>query len=257
MLLTLDVGNNGIVLCGAEGGERCFRFLLSSNRERSADEYAVLMELMLKGGGFSPKDAEGAIAASVVPQLTQVVCDAVERCSGHRPMLVGPGVKSGLNIRMDDPTELGGDLVAAAVGALDRYPLPCLVVDMGAATAIGVLDAGGSYIGGLICPGVALSGESLAHGASQLSEVSLEPPRRLIGKNTRESMRSGLLYGAAAMLDGIIDRVEAELGTSSSVVLTGEDAAALVPCCRRSADMCVDEDLIMRGLWKIYYKNIK
>ena len=102
-------------------------------------------------------------------------------------MLVGPGVKSGLNIRMDDPTELGGDLVAAAVGALDRYPLPCLVVDMGAATAIGVLDAGGSYIGGLICPGVALSGESLAHGASQLSEVSLEPPRRLIGKNTRES----------------------------------------------------------------------
>ena len=255
MILTLDIGNSGIVFCVTEEGERRLRFLLSSNRERSADEYAVMMELMLNSRGFSPDSAEGAIVASVVPQLTPVVCTAVERCSGRRPMVVGPGVKSGLNIRMDDPTELGGDLVAAAVAALDRYPLPCLVVDMGTATAIGVLDAHGSYIGGLICPGMALSGESLAHEASQLSEVSLEPPKRLIGKNTRDSIRSGVFYGAAAMLDGIIDRVEAELGAPASVVLTGDYAAALVPCCRRAGDMRVDEDLIMRGLWKIYQKN--
>ena len=255
MILTFDVGNTNIVMCCVENGERRFRALMSARKERTADEYSVLMELLARRGGVDPGGVAGAIIASVVPHLTPVISDAAEQFCSCRPLVVGPGLRSGLNIRMDDPTELGGDLVAAAVAALERYPLPCVVVDMGAATAIGVLDGKGSYIGGLICPGVALSGASLARGASQLSEVSLEPPKRLIGRNTRDSMQSGVLYGAAAMLDGIIDRVEAELGERVSVVLTGEEAATVVPCCRRAGDMRVDEDLVMRGLWKIYRKN--
>ena len=255
MILTFDIGNTNIVMCCVENGERRFRFLFSSDKERTVDEYSVTMELLAQRSGIDPQSVAGAIIASVVPQLTTVISRAVESISGRRPLVVGPGVKSGLNIRMDDPTELGGDLVAAAVAAAERYPLPCVVVDMGTATAIGVLDAKGSYIGGLICPGVALSGESLARGASQLSEISLESPKHLIGKNTRDSMQSGILYGAAAMLDGIIDRIEAELGTAVSVAVTGDEAHTVVPCCRRGKDMHVDEDLVMRGLWKIYRKN--
>ena len=253
MILTFDIGNTNIVMCCVEGGDRRARFLFSTSKERTVDEYSVTMELLIRRSGMDSGAVAGAIIASVVPQLTSVISRAVEILFVCRPLVVGPGVKSGLNIRMDDPTELGGDLVAAAVAAAERYPLPCVIIDMGTATAIGVLDAMGSYIGGLICPGVALSGESLARGASQLSEISLETPKHLIGKNTRDSMQSGILHGAAAMLDGIIDRIEAELGIPVSVAVTGDDASAVVPFCLR--EMHVDEDLVMRGLWKIYRKN--
>ena len=186
MILTLDIGNAEIVLCCVEDGRRLCRFSLSTDRARTADEYAALMRLLAQQHGIELADAEGSIAASVVPELTGVLSDAVTRSTGKAPLLVGPGVKSGLNIRMDDPTELGGDLVAAAVAATERYPLPCIIVDMGTATAVGVIDERGCYIGGLICPGVGLSQSSLARSASQLPDVSLEKPRRVIGRNTRD-----------------------------------------------------------------------
>ena len=256
MILTFDIGNGSIVMCCVENGEKRARFVLSSVKERTADEYSVIMSLLARREGIDLHAISGAIIASVVPQLTGVISDAAVRCVGekNRPLVVGPGVKTGLNIRMDDPTELGGDLVAAAVAALERYPLPCIVIDMGTATAVGVIDAKGSYIGGLICPGVALSRDSLARGASQLSDISLEAPRRCIGKSTRDSMQSGLIYGMAALLDGVIDRVEAELGSTAFVVATGEEAGGIIRCCRRDG-IRVDDDLIMRGLWRIYRKN--
>ena len=255
MILTFDIGNGSVVMCCVEEGEKRARFVLSSRKERSADEYSVTMELLARRSGIDLQSVSGAIIASVVPQLTPVISGAVERVAGCLPMIVGPGVKSGLNIRMDDPTELGGDLVAAAVAALERYPLPCVIVDLGTATAIGVIDAKGSYIGGLICPGVALSQSSLAQGASQLSDISLDAPKRLIGKSTKESMQSGLIYGEAAMLDGIIDRIAAELGSPVSVVVTGDSAKDVIPYCRSSARIHIDDDLVMRGLWRIYCKN--
>ena len=255
MILTLDIGNAHISACCVENGARRCRFELSSDKNRSADEYAALLDLLAKRAGADLAKASGAIIASVVPQLTDALAPAVLSCTGRRPLIVGPGVKSGLNIRMDDPTELGGDLVAAAVGAVERYPLPCVIVDLGTATAVGVLDAKGCYVGGLICPGVGLSQSSLASSASQLPDVSLEKPKRVIGKNTRESMRSGIILGAAAMLDGVLDRVEAELGQRvASVVVTGERAGVIVPNCRR-AGIVLDEDLIMRGLWSIWRRN--
>ena len=255
MILTLDIGNACITVCCVENGSRLCRFQLASDKYRTTDEYAVCMSLLAERSGIELSRASGAIIASVVPQLSAVLSPAVRRCTGHTPLIVGPGVRSGLNIRMDDPTELGGDLAAAAVAAVERYPLPCIIVDMGTATAVGVIDAKGCYIGGLICPGVGLSQSSLAQSASQLPDVSLETPKRVIGKNTRDSMQSGLIFGAAAMLDGVLDRVEAELGSpAASVVVTGESAAIVVPNCRRSG-ISIDEDLVMYGLWSIWRRN--
>lgn len=254
MILTFDIGNANIVMCCVENGERRCRFVLSTNKTRTADEYSVVMGLLAKKNGIDLSAAAGSIIASVVPQLTGVVAAAVQSCTGAYPLIVGPGIKSGLNIRMDTPTELGGDLVAAGVAAVERYPLPCIVIDMGTATAVGVIDGHGSYIGGLICPGVSLSQNSLAQNASQLPDVSLEKPKNVIGKNTRDGMRSGLVYGTAAMLDGVIARVEQELGQHCSVVLTGDSAYEILPCCTRG-DIVLDEDLVMQGLWSIYCRN--
>lgn len=255
MILTLDIGNAVISVCCVADGERLCRFQLRSDKSRTTDEYAALLTLLAKDRGARLSDAAGAIIASVVPQLTAVLSPAVHRCTGLRPLIVGPGVKSGLDIRMDDPTELGGDLAAAAVAAAERYPLPCILVLMGTATAVGVLDEKGCYVGGLLCPGVSMSQSSLARDASQLPDVSLETPKRIIGKNTRDSMRSGIIHGCAAMLDGVLDRVEGELGRPvASVVATGENAAMIVPNCRRSG-IALDEDLVMFGLWRIWKRN--
>ncbi len=255
MILTLDIGNASITVCCVSGGKRLCRFQLSSDKNRTTDEYAAYLTLLSQSCGMELSGANGAIIASVVPQLTAVLAPAVKRCTGQTPLFVGPGIRSGLNIRMDDPTELGGDLVAAAVAAAERYPLPCIIVDMGTATAVGVIDEKRCYIGGLICPGVGLSQSSLAQSASQLPDVSLEKPKRIIGKNTRDSMQSGLIYGAAAMLDGVLDRIESELGQpAASVVVTGESAGVIVPNCRRSS-ILIDEDLVMYGLWCIWCRN--
>ena len=255
MILTIDIGNASLVFCFVENGEKRCRFVMSADKNRTADEYAAMMQLLAAQKGISLSEVSGTVIASVVPQLTGVTALAVERCTGQRPLIVGPGVKSGLNIRMEDPTELGGDLVAAAVAAVERFPLPCIIIDMGTATAVGVIDAKGCYVGGLICPGVSLSQYSLARSASQLPDVSLDRPKRVIGRNTRDSMRSGIIHGTAAMIDGVIDRVEAELGeTAASVVATGVSAELIVPCCRREG-ILLDEDLVMHGLWSIWRKN--
>ena len=255
MILTIDIGNASLVVCCVENGEKCCRFVMAADKSRTADEYAAMLELLARQRGIELSEAAGCIIASVVPQLTGAAALAAERCTGQRPLIVGPGVKSGLNIRMDAPTELGGDLVAAAVAAAERYPLPCILIDMGTATAVGVIDRKGSYIGGLICPGVSVSQYSLARSASQLPDVSLDKPKCIIGRNTRDSMRSGIIHGTAAMLDGVIDRIEAELGEpAASVVATGVNADLIVPCCRREG-ITLDEDLVMRGLWSIWRKN--
>lgn len=254
MILTFDIGNENIVMCCVEAGERRCRFVLSTNKSRTADEYSVVMGLLAKKNGIDLMAAEGSIIASVVPTLTGVVANAVHSCTGTYPLIVGPGLKSGLNIRMDAPSELGGDLVAAGVAAIERYPLPCIFIDMGTATAVGVIDGKGCFIGGLICPGVSLSQSELAKNASQLPDVSLEAPKHVIGKNTRDSMRSGLVFGTAAMLDGVIARTERELGERCSVVITGDSALSITHCCERS-DIVFDQDLIMRGLWRIYCRN--
>ncbi len=253
MVLTLDISNSSIIVGGMEDGQAAFTLRLSTDLNRTTDEYAALLSFSATQKSVSLSDAEGAIISSVVPQLTGVLFEAVRSLTGKTPLVVGPGVKTGLRIRIDDPGELGADFVAAAVAALERYPLPCVTIDMSTATAIGVLDRDGNYIGGVIAPGLVVSGNALARRTAQLPNVYVQPPQTVICRNTADSIRSGLVYGTAAMLDGLLDRIESELGQSVSVVATGDQAAAIAPLCRR--EITLEKDLLMRGLWLIYQKN--
>lgn len=256
MVLTLDIGNTNIIMGGMEDGRAVFISRLATVRSRSADEYAVLLSLLARQRGADLMTSEGAIISSVVPELTSVMKEAVALSCGKVPLVVGPGVKTGLNIRIDDPSELGADFVATAVAAVQGYPLPCATVDMGTATSIGVIDAKGSHIGCIICPGVMVSHNSLANSTSQLPHIGLDAPGRLIGKGTRDSMKSGLVYGFASMIDGLLDRIEDELGEKLSVVATGDWAGDIIKHCLRH-DISLDDELLIRGLWLIYHKNRK
>ena len=253
MILALDISNTNIVLGGMENGEAVFTIRLSSDLSRTPDEYSALISFSAASYNAELNQVEGVIISSVVPQLTAVLSAATRRLTGKTPLIVGPGVKTGLSIRIDDPGKLGADFVASAVAALHSYSLPCVTIDMGTATAIGVLDAKGNYIGGAICPGIAVSGSALSRKTAQLPNVSLQPPTSVIGKSTEDGMRSGLVYGTAAMLDGLLDRIEAELGETVTVVATGDYARGITPFCRRKID--IDDELLMRGLWLIYQKN--
>jgi len=254
MVLTLDISNTNIIMGGVKDGKAVFVSRLSTVSSRSADEYAAHLTLLANQRGVALDTVEGAIISSVVPELTAVMREAVILSSGKTPLIIGPGVKTGLNIRIDDPAELGADFVATAVSAAERYPLPCVTIDMGTATSIGVIDAKGSQIGCIISPGVMLSHNSLAASTSQLPHISLSDPGRLIGKCTRDSMKSGLVYGFASMIDGLLDRIENELGEKISVVATGDWSKDIIKHCHRK-DIILDDDLLIRGLWIIYEKN--
>ncbi len=256
MLLTVDLSNSRITLAGLEDGAVRFSCQMATVKTRTADEYAALMQLLLTRQGADCAALDGCILASVVPELTLVLRQGLELLTGIAPMVVGPGVKTGLNIRLDDPSELGGDFVAAAVAAQADYPLPVITVDMDTAIGLGVTDGQGRYIGGVIAPGVLASAAALTSRASLLHNVVLKAPSHIICKNTDESMRSGIIYGAAAMLDGLLAGMEEELGGPATVVATGVWAPAVIPCCRRK-DIHLDGDLIHRGLWLIWKKNQK
>lgn len=253
MLLTVDTSNTGVCFSVMEEDSVVLSFRLSSDKSRTVDEYAVLMALCARQRGFDLKAVDGAIISSVVPTLTSVMSGAVETAAGVRPIVIGPGVKTGLNIRLDDPTELGGDFVSAAVAALEKYPLPCVIVEMGTAIAMGILDSAGSYIGGMICPGPMVSQVALARGAAQLPNVSITPTPQVICKSTDTCMQSGLVHGSAAMIDGLLERVEDELGKTVTVVATGDWTDTIIPHCKRN--MIVDKELITRGMCMIYRKN--
>ncbi|MEG0777622.1 MAG: type III pantothenate kinase [Oscillospiraceae bacterium] len=254
MILTVDISNTNVVFSVMNDGKAMFVSRLSTDKARTADEYSVLLEWTAHQRDFDLKNVEGAIISSVVPPLTAAVAKAVEIATCCHPLIIGPGLKTGLNIRLEDPTELGGDFVASAVAAIASYPMPCIIVEMGTATALGILDKAGSYVGGVICPGLMVSQEALAQGAAQLSNVSITAPGQVICKSTYECMQSGLIYGAAAMVDGLLSRIEEELGEKASVVATGDWAETVIPFCKRSG-IITDRELIMRGLWLIYKKN--
>ena len=254
MILAIDVGNTNIVLGCLDQEKILFTERLSTVRTKTELEYAVDIKTVLELYHTSPDELDGAIISSVVPQITEALQLAVKKILHDRQILtLGPGVRTGLNIMMDNPGSVGADLVAAAVAGIDEYPLPLILIDMGTATTVTVVDEKKRYIGGLIYPGIGISLDALTAEASQLSGISIEPPRRLIGKNTIDSMKSGILYSNAAALDGIIDRIEEELGMHCTVVATGGLAGKIVLHCRRQ--IILDKDLILKGLLVIYQKN--
>lgn len=255
MLLAIDIGNSNVVIGGIQGGKIAFEARIATDHIKTSDQYAVEIKNVLSLFDADPRDMDDCIISSVVPPVFNSVSTGIMKLTGREPMVVGPGIKTGLNIQMDDPASVGSDRIVIAVAALLEYAPPLLLVDLGTATTIEVVDQGNTYLGGAIMPGVRVSAEALSSRAAQLPGIQLDRPKRLIGKNTVECMRSGIMYGAAAMLDGMIERMEEELGKSTTVVATGGMAQFVAPLCKR--EMKVEKDLLLKGLNAIYKKNKK
>lgn len=254
MILAIDIGNTNIVIGCIDRERTYFIERLSTVRTKTELEYAVDIKTVLDIYRIEKSKIEGAIISSVVPQITNIAKLAAEKILGKKPVMVlGPGVKTGLNILMDHPGQLGADLVADAVAAIAEYPVPSIVIDMGTATTASVVDAKKNYIGGMILPGVRISLDALTSRASQLSGISIDEPKHVIGKNTIECMKSGVLYSNAGAIDGIIDHIEEELGQKATVIATGGLAKKIIPYCKR--EIILDEDLLLKGLLVIYEKN--
>lgn len=253
MILALDIGNTNIVVGCIDREKTYFIERLSTVRTKTELEYAVDIKTVLDIYHIKKADIEGCIISSVVPQVTNIARLAAEKILKKEVMVLGPGVKTGLNIMMDNPGQLGADLVANAVAGLAEYPVPFIVIDMGTATTVSVVNEKKQYIGGMILPGVRISLDALTSRASQLSGISLEAPKRIIGKNTIDCMKSGLLYSNAAALEGIVERIEEELGQKTTVIATGGLAKKVIPHCKR--EIILDEDLLLKGLLVIYEKN--
>lgn len=253
MILAIDIGNTNIVVGCIDQEKTYFIERLSTVRTKTELEYAVDLKTVVDIYHIKRTDIEGCIISSVVPQITNAVKLAAEKVLHKEPMVLGPGVKTGLNIMMDNPGQLGADLVANAVAGIHEYPLPLAIIDMGTASTVSVVDEKKHYVGGMIFPGMGVSLDALTARASQLSGISIEAPKRIIGKNTIECMKSGVIYSNAAALDGIVDRIEEELGQKITVVATGGLARKIVPHCRR--EILLDEDLLLKGLLIIYEKN--
>ena len=189
----------------------------------------------------------------MVPPVLNSVRTAVYKLTGKRPLVVGPGMKTGLNILLDNPASVGSDLVVGAVAALHEYKPPIIMIDMGTATTIAVVDANGAYIGGCISTGVRVSAEALTGRTAQLPGISLEAPKKAIGRNTIDAMRSGIMLGNACMIDGMIERMEEELGQPATVIATGGIARFVLPMCRKK--IIYDRELLLKGLVILYENN--
>lgn len=253
MILAIDIGNTNIVLGCADGESILFRERLSTNQTETALEYAVRIKAALDINRISPEDITGAIISSVVPSVTNTVKEAAEKLINAKVLIVGPGIKTGLSIVIDNPAQLGSDLVVDAVAGIREYPVPQVIIDMGTATTYSVIDKNRSFIGGLITTGMAASAEALNTKTAQLPKFAFEKPKKVINSNTIECLKSGLMYSNACAIDGIVERIEEELGEKVTVVATGGLAKLVVPLCKR--DIILDDDLMLKGLVLIYNKN--
>lgn len=256
MLMTVDIGNTQIKLGAFDGDELKFVSRLQTVRERTADEYAVLIREILSLYGVTERSFSGAIISCVVPPLSATFRRALQKALGcERILTVSPGIKTGLNIRIENPASTGADLVCLAVQALEKYPTPCCVFSMGTVTAVIALDRSGAFLGGSIMPGVNISMEALSNHTAQLPAISLDDVPDVIGTNTVDCMRSGVLFGTAGMIDGMCRRLRERLGEDTTFVATGGMASTITPHCRETIQL--DEYIVLEGLRTIYYKNTK
>ncbi len=254
MILAIDIGNTNIVLGCFEGDKILFTERLSTNHKATELEYAINFKNVLELYSIKNEDIHGAIISSVAPSLTNVIKKAIGKITQNNILLVGPGLKTGLNIQMDNPASVGADLVVGAVAAINEYEVPLIFFDMGTATTISAIDKDKNYIGTVIIPGIEVSLNSLVGGTSQLPKISLDAPKTVLGKNTIDSMKSGIIYSTASSIDGMIDRIEEQMGKVKTVIATGGLASTVVPLCKR--DIMLDDELLLKGLMIIYNKNI-
>ena len=253
MILTIDIGNSNITIGGFENDDLTFVVRVSTEINKTADEYASKMLGVIALHGIDGKTISGAIISSVVPPLNSVMKDAVKKLWGIESLIVGPGVKTGINIHCDTPSSVGADLICACVAVNNIYGAPALIVDMGTATKMTVLNEKGAFVGVSIIPGVLMGLNSLSENTAQLPKVELEAPKNIVGKNTTDSMRSGVIFGNAAMIDGMIDRINAEVKSELPVYATGGVAHLIIPHCNHKTE--IDEHLVLKGLNIIYNKN--
>ncbi len=253
MILTVDIGNTNIVIGGVEGDAIVFESRVRTDATKTSDEYCVDIKILMDINGVDVNKIEGCIIASVVPQVLNSVQTAIKKLTGKSSLVVGPGLKTGLNIKIENPAQTGADLVVGSVAALREHKPPMIVVDMGTATTMVVLDETGALIGGAIIPGVKVSMNALTGNTALLPGLQLDQPRRAIGRNTIDCMRSGIMMGSACMLDGMIQRMEEELGQKTTVIATGGIAKFIVPMCK--TPMIYDRDLIIKGLAALYREN--
>lgn len=253
MILTVDIGNSNIVIGGVEGENIVFEARLRTDATKTSDEYCVDLKSLLDVYGVNAGKIEGSIIGSVVPQVLNAFQTAIKKLTGLSSLVVGPGLKTGLNILLENPGQMGADLVLGDVAALREHTPPLIVIDMGTATTVSVLDKNGAHIGGCICPGVRVSLDALTERTALLPGLQLDQPRHAIGRNTIDAMRSGIMLGAACMLDGLVARMEEELGCKTTVIVTGGIAKFIVPLCR--TPMIYDKDLIVKGLAALYRDN--
>ena len=253
MILTVDIGNSNIVLGGVRDDEIVFEARLRTDATKTSDEYCIDLKMILEVYHVTADAIEGAIIASVVPQVLNSLQTAIKKLTGKTSLVVGPGLKTGLNIKIENPSQTGADLVVGSVAALREHKAPLIVIDMGTATTMVVLDETGALVGGCICPGVKISMDALTDRTALLPGLQLDQPKRAIGRNTIDCMRSGIMLGNACMLDGMVERMEAELGTKATVVATGGIAKFITPLCKR--EMIYDKDLIVKGLAALYKDN--
>lgn len=255
MLLAIDIGNTNLVIGCFRDDKILFKARIATDRTRTSDQYGVEIKSMLEAYGVKRSDIEDCIISSVVPPVFNSVRTGVIKIIGKQPMVVGPGLKTGLNIHVDVPSQVGSDRIVIAVAALAEYKAPLLLLDLGTATTIEAVEPDNVYMGGVIIPGVRVSLDALTSRAAQLPGISLDQPKQVIGKNTVDCMRSGMMYGTAAMIDGLVERMEEELGHRCTLIATGGLAQFITPLCKR--EIILEKDLLLKGLNIIYKKNKK
>ena len=253
MILTVDIGNSNIVLGGVEGDSIALEARLRTDITKTSDEYCIDLKMILDVYNVAPSEIEGTIIASVVPQVLNSMQTAVKKLTGKESLVVGPGLKTGLNIKVENPSQTGADLVVGSVAALREHKPPLIIIDMGTATTMTVLDENGALIGGCICPGVKISMDALTDRTALLPGLQLDKPKKAIGLKTIDVMRSGIMMGNACMLDGMVERMEAELGSKATVIATGGIAKFIVPMCK--TPIIYDKDLLVKGLAALYRDN--
>lgn len=253
MILTVDVGNSNIVLGGVRGEEIVFEARLRTDATKTSDEYCIDLKMILEVYKLDPEGIEGSIIASVVPQVLNSMQTAIRKLTGKAPLVVGPQLRTGLHIAIDNPAQTGADLVVGCVAALREHSAPMIIIDMGTATTMIVLDKDSAMIGGAIIPGVKISMDALTGRTALLPGLQLDQPKKAIGSNTIDCMRSGLMLGSACMIDGMIDRMEEELGYKTTVIATGGIAKFVLPMCRH--EIIYDKDLLVKGLATLYREN--
>ena len=255
MILTVDVGNANIVIGVVKNEKILFDAKLRTDITKTSDEYCIDLKMLMEVYKIHPEQIQGAIIASVVPQVLNSMQSAVRKLIGKTPLVVGPGLKTGLNIQIENPAQTGADLVASAVAALQEHEAPMIIVDMSSTTTMTVLDKNGTLIGGSIGPGVKMSLDALTDRTALLPGLQLDQPKKVIGRNTTDCMRSGVMLGAACMVDGMVERMEQELGYRATVIATGSIARFIVPMCRR--EIIYDKDLLLKGLAALYRENCR